>query len=68
MTAPTYTAVAKRLRRPSLMKTPRPPKLSPMIAATVTSPIVETEATRSPAKISGMASGSSIRRSRARGV
>ena len=51
------------------MNCPQPPNVSaPMYAATVTRPIVVTAARRTPAMISGVASGSYTRSSRARGV
>ena len=48
------------------MNWPRPPNESPRTAATVASPIVVTLASRTPAMISGTASGSSTRQSRSR--
>src|SRR5437588_414960 len=51
--------------RPWLISCPSPPR--PITAVMVINPIVETVATRRPAKIDGRASGISTRRSRARG-
>ena len=65
-TAPNSISVGKKCRQPSKMKKPRPPNRSPIVAVIATSPIVDTQATRSPAMISGVASGSSTRHSRCR--
>ena len=57
--------MSKEVCSPSVMNWPRPPKRSPpMIEATVTRPIVVTAATRTPAMMSGTASGSCTRQKR----
>ena len=64
--APTVIGVQNVRRSPLKMRRPRPP--CPMMAATVTSPTVETVAMRSPVMMNGIANGSSTFQTRLAGL
>src|SRR5258705_4096921 len=65
-TAPAISSVVKKRWSPMRMRNPKPP--CPISAVTVTSPMVLTVATRTPAMMTAAASGSSIRQRISRGV